>query len=922
MEKIFLNSSKSKETTERKNSLNVKLEGVKRILPSDYLLGSVNGGVLYSEERFSTNKIRLNCVIHPYCSNVLFNPFTEITYKEGSEYTRCFDTDSLKYIDDIKTIYKDKDESFETTGNSRVTEAFRNYNLIDDTQLSSVKRGNLSYHCGLDFFNNHVLRGNTFKIVNPLRLNSDKESTFNTLVDYHRDYDGNVVSGDTSVVGDRDFKSTAYKQHLYQREDILSFTDAVKSKLREQNGWFGFYNTSKVKINYNTSNGTYDKRKKEYEEYLDIHKPINNKEACEFVDMYPTRDLFYFTPKYNKYRHRIEKNWNYCLTYPSSSTTEVPFIDNTCNGLRIILIDENYPNEFKISSMTKHGLKEEDFINLYRDGELEIVGLKVTTVEDDYTFFVDANNKSINAQYKESTTLSIYQNMDNTSYMFSRNGLYYYDTNSDFMTFSFKKIEGSEEVDYYVRIFSKLPNWKFADEELTECAVYEDQNQEFLKKYQEKDFENHIGKVAFSKTIYNDDVSEIIFKDDIDLSYLKDNLGRPLHNIYLTIVKNNKGNIEWYQDNNYSADTVEYSHCFSEVTCGFLLNPMMLTENHISGVTVPLSDINTLHYTPFIDVESEEELERPFSGLSMSHIGGEETDEISIDSLNFYGDLCSYSHTTCQEQTIQNCGYRFNTYQREHNGEKKRKLNFCNVLKDDYDVNRHADTEDFLTCTSLNIGQLPEGYYYQPHYVIPIHEVSNELKTEAPKVFSLRFFKKEENKIFTNENNYFNEGDKFMIWKRAERNSVISQDTVVSGTIKSVISLREFTFEIAEDSVDTYNEIVDDILQHKSSYKILRKNDELIPAFAEFLRDGTCKYVWRNIIKNGFNKLDSSVETYPFTNGRLYVMKDINFFLKRQNASNERNGMTNLQYDDYNIDGHFIKKDKLDNYENVEDIIC
>ncbi|NIP31655.1 MAG: hypothetical protein GTN59_14240, partial [Candidatus Dadabacteria bacterium] len=45
---------------------------------------------------------------------------------------------------------------------------------------------------------------------------------------------------------------------------------------------------------------------------------------------------------------------------------------------------------------------------------------------------------------------------------------------------------------------------------------------------------------AYGVTYYNDDVAAFNFKTDIDVENLTDNLGRPLSELYLTIVKNDK----------------------------------------------------------------------------------------------------------------------------------------------------------------------------------------------------------------------------------------------------------------------------------------------------------------------------------------------------------------------------------------------
>ena len=56
----------------------------------------------------------------------------------------------------------DNTTSFSTSDNKNFI--WDAYEAIRDTQISSEDFG-FQYHCGIDFFNNHLLRSNTFKIV-------------------------------------------------------------------------------------------------------------------------------------------------------------------------------------------------------------------------------------------------------------------------------------------------------------------------------------------------------------------------------------------------------------------------------------------------------------------------------------------------------------------------------------------------------------------------------------------------------------------------------------------------------------------------------------------------------------------------------------------------------------------------------------
>ena len=70
-------------------SLTINLTGNNLLLPSDYVGATIDLYDEYINERKSSNKFRLTISISPYCSNVLFNPFTEIIKNEGSSNVKC-----------------------------------------------------------------------------------------------------------------------------------------------------------------------------------------------------------------------------------------------------------------------------------------------------------------------------------------------------------------------------------------------------------------------------------------------------------------------------------------------------------------------------------------------------------------------------------------------------------------------------------------------------------------------------------------------------------------------------------------------------------------------------------------------------------------------------------------------------------------
>ena len=169
-------------------------------------------------------------------------------------------------------------------------------------------------------------------------------------------------------------------KHLYDKDDILPFYtgEAISENLREQDGWFGFYNTSVISAK---SVGGKD---------MDISRVINSKSNCEFIDMYPDRTLFSFIPKYNQHRNRLEYNWDYAITYAFESTTTYHVCENTGNeGCKDVEKDFNLIQNGEVNALAtitveyrklpngsgaiffrsavKHNLKPMDKVYIYFD---------------------------------------------------------------------------------------------------------------------------------------------------------------------------------------------------------------------------------------------------------------------------------------------------------------------------------------------------------------------------------------------------------------------------------------------------------------------------------------------------------------------------------------------------------------------------
>ena len=142
-EKILLNKSKNKTSTNINNSLTIQLKGSKRILPCDPMETTVSEIDVYNKEREDCSKIRLTVQVNPICSNVLFNNFTEIVRNEGTDKVTCLNYNSLSEVETISDWDSDN-LKFKTIANF-TSSGSTVVNAIRDTQLSNESNG-FSYH--------------------------------------------------------------------------------------------------------------------------------------------------------------------------------------------------------------------------------------------------------------------------------------------------------------------------------------------------------------------------------------------------------------------------------------------------------------------------------------------------------------------------------------------------------------------------------------------------------------------------------------------------------------------------------------------------------------------------------------------------------------------------------------------------------
>ena len=954
--KIFLQSHLSKKSSNTSNGVNVQFKGRRKLLPTNDVSEIVSQYDQYLLERESCNKIRLTCQVNPICTNVLFNPITEIVRYEGSNNVELLNYLEGKGSTDLKNtdlLYKTTDVLCSSNLNGNSSSGKHHTNAIRDTQLSNTKNGFI-YHCGLDILNNHLIRSNTFKTICRRDKNSNSDSNvFNTIGDTMRDVSGNQVIEtlyfpvSSSVEGHK----KDVEAHIYRYDDILQFDESISNRLiKKYDGWVGFYNRSKIKSYSDFENG----------DIMDIERPIMYKNGGDFIEMYPDRSLYSFVPKFNKYRNRIEKNWEYCITYPSSSTTEgfESIINGDLKSLKAIYFDENSQgdnggSQLVIYGITKHGLKVGDFVNIYNtyieDGktvnEVVAYSAEVTNVVDDYIFILQGISSTISDTWcylsdmtkKENDNETLYyndvgyKNHSNKYLTKSGSNTKYYIINNKYVNLddkaqniSYKKVVNGVECDYYVRVFEKVPNFKNASAVTSsEYDIYKNDS-ELIHEYQDKkyDFESHVSRLAFAKNIYGDDVGEIVFTDDIDISNLIDNLGRPISTLYIMFFKSNKGYKEWYglytQEDikkndkriDINSDNVTYSHCFGMLTCGY----------ETSDESICNSDIDSIYTINNIGESSQ--------GISISKLNKGRDDyyydtEIAYDvDKKFYGDICCYDGYNIVEESIQPIMHRFNTAQRESSNSLSndfyQKFNYDNIIYDDYDINQNFTIK---TDVVKNVNQKKEGYYYKPFYPIEIKTFGslNSVSPDFLKIIGIKKYDGENGRYYsisTLSYHYLSPGDKSMIYDTEQDKYY----TLV--TIKNNESNYKKFYFVAYDEKGT--EKVDLDISDYSKFKLFKIDNLEVSSHASLLKDGTCRFVWRDLYNNGFSPTSAkSTEEYPFTNGAFYINKRIDIYVRRQDPY----GVYGL-YDGVGIGADISGDDSYtevvsdNNYVKSDDIKC
>lgn len=826
MRKVLLNKKQSKTSTNEPMNILVNFDRDVSLFQDEIYTETVDINQVYNDEKDQNTKHRFIVTLYPVCSNSLFNRISEVVYKEGSS--------------DAKIIFNTKKNDIPYTG--RISKAiFNRIQTIRNTEYSN-KQHQLTYHCGVDIFNNHLLRaidkvsvqkravgaktgctvysGDTTTII-------EQTDGFNTIGDYKRTSSGDNIK----IEYPNSMYSYTYKhaftgnQALYEKDGIETFFNAYKNTLKKNNGWLGFYNTTAFK--------TPIKNDIDYS----INKCLNNVNHCNFIDLTPERDLFYFTPKKNQYRRRLEYNWDYCLTYPAVSVYNDGslLIGKGC-GLPLHKIDnesyiEIYGNNgiemLLFKSIVKHNLKPGNNVLLHFSNGKKIKTSVITIGDskgENKDYFFTIQKADIDNVFTENLTID-----------------------------RFSKVVSGLECDYYFRKFNKFS----------------------------KDCKSTINQLAFAKTIYGDDVAQIIFTDDLDIKDYKDNLGRPLTEVYLTILKTNRGYKKWYEENIANDETIEYSHVFGEVTSGLDV-PFYVDKEYPT--------IRKQHNIKVNQIPDNINIEVPETSTKLES-------DITIEFSSFYGDLVEFNPTAFTETVLEEVFHRFNTAQRETINPEYSTLYYDEIAFDYYDGNNYAN-KNVTGNTSIRQYELnkgcanlaPEGYLYKPHHKIIIGESSNNVQQLSDTYLIMiepTTFDKENNTLTLSLDGNFG---------LALNDTIIIIDNATS---------KKYFYLVTRSFLDVKTNIYKCVIAPQgndfisgtdinSKYTFFKHNSS-IPDYAYSIPDDTGRYIWRDVLKPSQYNVTSQLYGKPFTNGALYHNINIVFPVKRQDPFYKNNMFIQLE---------------------------
>lgn len=509
----------------------------------------------------------------------------------------------------------------------------------------------------------------------------------------------------------------------------------------------------------------------------------------------------------------------------------------------------------------------------------------------------------------------------------------------------FARVKNGYACKYYIRKFRKVPNLKFSSEPLSaDCSKTPAKFLKFLADNATDgngvmySFDSETYRLAFSKTLYGDDVAQVTFTDDISVENLTDNLGRPVTEIYATVVKRNKGYKTWYGRNEsgnrelISDENCEYSRCFGSVTTGFeyldLENPydMSTATRNAKGF---MSSIGSIYRNCYNSDDKKVDT-KPVEDWEGVH------EEITEDDDVFFGDVVEYSPSECSEKVLSDACFRFNTAQRElgrdrvdDDDEPDFNFTYHEIVYDDYDPLILYDMVDDNSGNGKRTASFLVGEYQQYHEGEPEYDIQRSLITfkdgtdERNPERVIKGANGEKFSIRKNEGYYYKPHTKIPLLKFSDRVCQGSNRTLRIKECRPVqaegmyIKVNTKTAHGVGDNETLYLKTDSGLIETFSSYYIdnyrfaipvmdkadcmangkpyydwvsiceglnsgsmeLRVKNKEIPPYAEQVEDNL--YLWREIV-NPSDIPEQDDMKYPMANNSFYVDTQVNLYLRRQ----------------------------------------
>jgi hypothetical protein len=389
--------------------------------------------------------------------------------------------------------------------------------------------------------------------------------------------------------------------------------------------------------------GYFDNDAETAQEYVRDAKNYNDNKSslCELIHFSPGPNRLKFDDSDGQQNYMLK------ITYPYE-TQDIVLVNNTSgvslkDGINIIGVEERVMNERSYSSfrcVINHGLKKGDIVTLYNCGELS----------QDQFMVVELGNQTNNQRDK---------------YFVLDISLTNSEANINAQTTTFKRTKDGVTSDYYVRKFKSITTG-FRDYDLFPAS--------------------------FAESYFGDEEVAYNFTTDIDVSDLRDNLGRPLSELFLTIVKVDTDTSNDFKDQ-YWKDLTNKS-----IDDGKILDTSLRDRfwTHIQGGFLTENDTSVNYNVRAISAD----------GYPETHFGNFDN-PIDESDDDFIGDISEYNSSELSERILEPVYHRINTVYREYR-------------------------KDILNLSSTNgeyeVDDLREGYIYRPHYRIKIREFASYIE--------------------------------------------------------------------------------------------------------------------------------------------------------------------------------------------------